>query len=250
MVLTDSSRPPTVDTLLQGFSVSSDQGSIGFCGVYLICAGSRRILFDCGHTGRRRALLSALTARRLRPADIHALVLSHAHWDHIQNADLFTTADLLVHPAEMDYLARRPVDDPVTPPWSVTIVEQLKISATCDGMEIAPGVTVTDLPGHTTGSIGLTVQTPDGTAILTGDAVSSARALRTGRCTAVHAGEEAASRSLQKVRSGARFVFPGHDLPFAVRAGVPAEYLMPRAVLRTEGTARGHALHRGDESHS
>lgn len=217
--------------------MSSGEGSIGFCGVYLIRAGSRLVLFDCGHTGRRRALLSALTARGLRPADIDILVLSHAHWDHIQNADLFPTASVLIHPAEIDYLASRPVGDPVTPPWSMTIVEELRVSETSDGMEIGSGVKVTDLPGHTAGSIGLAVETPDGMAMLTGDAVSSARALRSGRCTAIHAGEEAASRSLDLVRSRARLVFPGHDRPFTVDAGLPGGYLLPPAVLGPDFSA-------------
>jgi N-acyl homoserine lactone hydrolase len=229
--VTGAQQTPTIDTLLQGFSVSSSEGNIGFCGVYLIEAGSRRILFDCGHTGRRRALLSALAARGLRPADIDILVLSHAHWDHIQNADMFTTATVLIHPAELDYLARRPVGDPVMPPWSVTIVEDLQVSGTSGGMEVGPGVTVTDLPGHTAGSIGLAVETLEGVAMLTGDAVSSAKALRSGRCTAIHASEEAASRSLVLVRSRARLVFPGHDRPFTVEAGLPGSYLMPPRAL-------------------
>lgn len=220
-----------VDTLLVGYGLSSDQGSIGFCGVYLVSTPSRRILFDCAHAGRRRALLRALSRRGLSPGDIDTLVLSHTHWDHLQNADLFGHADVLVHPAESEHLAGAPTRDPVTPPWSEAVLRSLPVREAADGLVVAPGVTVTGLPGHTAGSIGLTVGTSAGTALLTGDAVSSARALRSGRCTSVSAGEEAAARSLDLVRTRADLVYPGHDRPFTVVAGAPGRYLLPRTDL-------------------
>jgi N-acyl homoserine lactone hydrolase len=222
---------PAVVTLLQGTGISSEQGSIGFCGVYLITTPSRRLLFDCGHTGRRRALLRAISRCGSSIRDIDTLVLSHAHWDHIQNADLFENADVLMHPAEISRLAKCPTDDPVTPPWSAAILASLQFHEATDGLQIAPGVTVTALPGHTAGSIGLTVETEAGTAMLTGDAVPSARALRSGRCTTVSAGEEAARRSMQLVGARADVVYPGHDRPFTVVANAPGEYLLPLAEI-------------------
>ncbi|MFI6086262.1 MBL fold metallo-hydrolase [Streptomyces sp. NPDC051217] len=222
---------PVVQTLLLGCGLSSDQGSIGFCGVYLVSSGSRRILFDCAHAGRRRALIRALARHELTVEDIDALVLSHAHWDHIQNADLFAHSDVFLHQAEIDHLAGAPLDDPVTPPWSAAIVRSLRVVEATDGLEIGSGVTITGLPGHTAGSIGLTVDTVAGTALVTGDAVSSARALRSGRCTVITAGEEAAAASMERVRSRAARVYPGHDRPFTVVAGVPGRYLLPAAEL-------------------
>jgi N-acyl homoserine lactone hydrolase len=206
-----------VEPLLLGYGLSSDQGSIGFCGVYLVHAAGRRILFDCGHTGRRRALQRALRGR-----DVDTLVLSHAHWDHVQNADLFT--DVLIHPDE----DTSPHGNPVAPPWTSAVLARTRPAS--DGLELAPGVTVTALPGHTAGSIGLTVATAAGVALLTGDAVPSARALRAGRCTNA-VDEAAAARSIALVRARADVVYPGHDRPFTMEAGQPARYLLPRVEL-------------------
>ncbi|WP_284742273.1 MBL fold metallo-hydrolase [Amycolatopsis sp. RTGN1] len=209
---------PDVDPLLRGQGQSSDQGSIGFCGVYLVHAGARRILFDCGHAGRRRALLRALGDRGLAPRDVDVLVLSHAHWDHVQNADLF--ADVLIHPAE----DLAPQGNPFTPPWTAAVLGGVSVHAAADGLELAPGVTVTSLPGHTAGSIGLTVATAAGTALLTGDAVPSAGALRRGRCSSA-VDEVAAAESMALVRSRADLVYPGHDRPFTLEAGTPGKDL-------------------------
>lgn len=207
-----------VDPLLGGQGQSSDQGSIGFCGVYLVHAQGRRILFDCGHAGRRRALLRALGDRALAPRDIDLLVLSHAHWDHVQNADLFS--DVLIHPAE----ELAPHGNPIIPPWTAAILGGVALQPASDGLDLAPGVTVTALPGHTAGSIGLTVTTPTGTALLTGDAVPSAGALRRGRCSSA-VDDEAAARSMALVRAHADVVYPGHDEPFTLDSGSPGKDL-------------------------
>jgi glyoxylase-like metal-dependent hydrolase (beta-lactamase superfamily II) len=186
--------------------------------VYLVHAGTRRILFDCGHAGRRRALLRALGERGLAPRDIDVLVLSHAHWDHVQNADLF--ADVLIHPAE----DLAPQGNPFTPPWTAALLAGVSVRPAANGLELAPGVTVTALPGHTAGSIGLTVATAAGTALLTGDAVPSAGALRRGRCSSA-VDEVAAAESMALVRSRADLVYPGHDRPFTLEAGTPGKDL-------------------------
>ena len=80
-----------VDVLLNGLNFRSDQGTFGFCSISLITAGDKRILVDPGHVGRRVHLLEALQKRGLTPQDIDVTVMTHAHWDHNQNFDLFIT---------------------------------------------------------------------------------------------------------------------------------------------------------------
>jgi N-acyl homoserine lactone hydrolase len=226
-----SAPGPVVRPLLLGYAMSSDQGSIGFGAVYLVRAGGRCALFDTGPTGRRRALLRALALHGLGPADVDVVVLSHAHYDHLQNADLFTRAAVLLHPAESRALAAADPADPVCPPWSRAVLAGLAVHPAVDGAEVLPGVWMMALPGHTEGSVGLRVETAEGVAVLTGDAVSSARALREGRCTRVEFSEAEAAESLRRVADTADLVFPGHDRPFAVRDGRPAHYLVPPVAL-------------------
>ncbi|MFI5586375.1 MBL fold metallo-hydrolase [Amycolatopsis sp. NPDC051758] len=160
--------------------------------------GARRILFDRGHAGRRRALLRALGERGLAPRDIDVLVLSHAHWGHVQNADLCT--DVLIHPAE----DLAPQGNPFAPPWTAAVLGGVSVHPAADGLELAPGVTVT--------------------ALLTGDAVPSAGALRRGRCSSA-VDEAAAAGSMALVRARADLVYPGHDRPFTLEAGTPGKDL-------------------------
>jgi N-acyl homoserine lactone hydrolase len=212
-----------IRTVLRGHSLTLTEGSIGFSAVYLVTTPGTRILFDTGHVGRRRALLRALAGLDLTPADIDVVVLSHAHWDHVQNADLFAGASVLVHADEPAYAESPGADDLVTPSWTGALLRHAGARTVGDRESLAAGVHTLHLPGHTAGSLGLTVETPRGRHVLTGDAVSSAAALRRGRCSVVHHDAEQARASVRRVAALADTVWPGHDRPFAVTGGRPAE---------------------------
>jgi N-acyl homoserine lactone hydrolase len=210
-----------VDVLLYGYVLRSGQGSAGFCGIYLIRSGPEAILFDTGHAGRRRALVASLARHGLEPGDITTVVVSHSHYDHVQNLDLFPQAALCLHPAE---LAPAP-DDPARPPWTRHLFDGREVRPVAAATELAPGVRVLPLPGHTAGSVGLVAETARGSAVCTGDALSSAAALRAGVPAVVRGDPEQARASLRRAAGLADLIFPGHDTPFAVTAGQPGGYL-------------------------
>src|SRR5712692_879295 len=141
--------------------LSTDQGSPAFCGVTLI-EGSRRILVDVAHHGRRDLLLTALKQRGLSPADIDVVVLTHAHWDHMLNVDLFPNADIVLHPRELAYAKAPHAEDWATPTYAGLIFSQMRLREMQEGEEIDDGVRVLETPGHSPGSISLVVQTDDG----------------------------------------------------------------------------------------
>jgi glyoxylase-like metal-dependent hydrolase (beta-lactamase superfamily II) len=222
-----------VRTVLRGRSVTSTEGSVGFCAVYLVTTPDARILFDTGHVGRRRGLLRALTDLELTPADIDVVVLSHAHWDHVQNADLFTT--VLIHADEPAYAESPGDDDLVTPSWTANLLRHIGVRTVGDREPVAAGVHTLHLPGHTAGSMGLVVEAPDGRHVLTGDAVSSAAALHRGQSSIVHHDADQARASVELVATLADVVWPGHDRPFAIRDRKPGEYLEDDTSLEFRG---------------
>ena len=94
---------PKITQILQGFSMGTSQGNLAFCGVSLI-EGSKRILVDVAHPGRRSLLVQKLAERGLTPDDIDAVFLTHAHWDHMLNIDLFPRAKVLMNDVERQYI--------------------------------------------------------------------------------------------------------------------------------------------------
>ena len=227
---------PTLSTLLNGYSLSTDQGNPAFCSVHLVESEAGRVLFDCGHAGRRRKLLEALAARGLDPLDIDTVVLSHGHWDHVQNVDFFRRARVLLHADELSNLDAPPAADLGTPRWTKGILDGLDVRPTGEGDQLLPGVEVLDLPGHTPGSIGLAVTTASGLAVLTGDAVPTAAVLRSRRASGHPYDAAKADASVDRVARLAEIVCPGHDAPF--RVGETPEYVVRPEPLVFRGRSR------------
>ena len=99
----------TLDVLTYGFALTTDQGSFGYSTNSLLRVGSHNILIDTGPSSRRPFLVKALKAKGLETDDIDIVILTHMHWDHCQNTDLFTNARALVNPTELDRSEERRV---------------------------------------------------------------------------------------------------------------------------------------------
>lgn len=221
---------PKVSVLLDGLPIGMNVGYAAFCSVLLI-EGERNILFDSAHVGRRPHLWAALADRGLTVDDIDAQVLSHAHWDHVQNVDLFPSAPLLVHRDEVRYAHKPHENDWATPRWTGAILDLMDIEEVGEGHEVMPGCRVIELPGHSAGSIGLEVETDDGVAILSGDAVHSAPVALSGRSPLVFWNVEQATKSIARVAGAGALVYPGHDAPFRIRDGAPDYLDRPRITI-------------------
>lgn len=216
---------PSVELILQGYRLQTDQGSPAFCGITLI-RGSRTILVDAGHPGRRSLLLEQLAARGLTPDGIDLLVLSHAHWDHALNVDLFPNAQILVSAAERKYAANPRREDWATPAYTGAVLERMRLQEVSEGDALDAGVRILETPGHSPGSITVLVESDAGTIGVTGDAVPTAASALEGVPYLVFFDEQTARESVAKIRSHCRVLYPGHDRPFRLD-GDALTYLTP-----------------------
>jgi len=243
---------PTIDVLLDGFGVNTSAGLAAMCSVLLIegpDAAQRptRILVDPAHVGRRTFLWDALAARGLGPGDIDMVVLTHAHWDHVQNIDVFDHAPLCVHPDERRYSHSPHRADWATPAWTGDILERMDIREIEDGDELIPGVRVVDLAGHTVGSVGITVENSGGLSLITGDALHYAHVALTRVNPLIFWDPDEAAASIDRAVSLADVIYPGHDQPFRLTAGRTIEYVRPFSLTITGATADRPGLSFTDE---
>src|SRR5688500_11211563 len=128
---------PEVQTLLPGVNFGTNTGTPAFCSVFLI-EGEKRVVVDSAHVGRPTSLEAALQQRGLTPDDIDIVILTHAHWDHIQNIDLFRNAQILVHPDERLYSQAPHRNDWATPQWTGVMLETMPILEAGEGYEVMP----------------------------------------------------------------------------------------------------------------
>ena len=219
---------PSVEVLLHGESINTNYGSLGFCSTLLV-RGDHTIIVDTGHVGRRRFLLAALEERGVDPGDVDVAVMTHAHWDHVQNYDVFPNATMLIHEWERKYIRNPHPNDWATPLWTGAMLDSVgNLHEVADGYEIEPGVRVLHTPGHSAGTIALIVDTAEGTVAITGDGVAHASVALTKVNANIFWSEEASRRSIERVLEEAEIIYPGHDRPFRMLKSGGVEHLATR----------------------
>ncbi|SFH74260.1 MBL fold metallo-hydrolase [Albimonas pacifica] len=157
----------------------------------LIETGGRRILLDAG-AGRTMGpdggrLFANLAALGLGPADIDAVVISHAHPDHVGNlraADggrAFPRATVHVPRADWEFFVRAdpdlsymPVPQDFRLRFAAAIRRSLEpvqghVALYEGGDEIVPGLATIAAPGHTPGMAAFLVHSGDDQLLLTSD---------------------------------------------------------------------------------
>lgn len=231
---------PRVDLLLTGFTFNSDQGRFGFSTVALV-RGRRTLLVDTGPHGRRALLVEALRACGLTPADVAGVVLTHAHWDHTQNLDLFPHATFYIHPREVEYARNPKPGDWATARYFPRLLQDLRVEEVEEGDELDEGVRVLETPGHTRGHISLLVETEEGTVALSGDALAEAGAVARGKPYLIFWDEREAEESVRRLLHAARVFYPGHDRPFRILEDGAIAYIGGAEGIRLQGgLGRGH----------
>ncbi|MCX2721166.1 MBL fold metallo-hydrolase [Roseibium salinum] len=201
---------PQYEILVEGSSVAFQGGFFGISTIVLIRSGATLALFDCGHGVTRKLLLDALQHRGLAPKDIDLVILSHGHFDHVLNLDLFPEVPVVLSRDEYDYIQAPFESDWVTPRLLPMLLEGRELRLTAGEEEILPGVTAFPTPGHAPGHISLELPSPEGPVVLAADALKTAREASTGIPDLEFDPEKRGKKSLQDVLRRGRIIVPGH----------------------------------------
>jgi len=128
---------------------------------------------------RIRDVREALSAAKLDPDSVRAIVNSHLHFDHCGQNRAFPGIPIHVQQAEFDLALRE----------GHTVVEWVdfpdaRYEAVEGDREIVEGVSVLATPGHTPGHQSVTVRAGDGLVLIVGQAAQDARSFATGEADA------------------------------------------------------------------
>ncbi len=209
--------------------------TLGIDQCYLL-QGDRIIMIDGGAPNQAKKFMKALERLSIQPGDIHLLVLTHGHWDHIGSAKAIkelTGAPIALHSRERDRLEKslKPLPPGVTA-WGKVFVglmtiftPLIHIPATDVNIVLGDGeVSLADFgipgriihtPGHSMGSVSILL---DSGEVFVGDLAMNMFPLR------LTPGLPILAENMQKVKEswqllldrGAKTIYPAHGKPFSV----------------------------------
>jgi N-acyl homoserine lactone hydrolase len=160
--------------------------------------------------------LNALHRAGVDPADVEYVVLTHLHWDHAGNCDLFPEATILVQEAELRYAIApgrffrkaflAPSSGWGAPPYLVRNLQTVS-----GAHDLLPGLRIVPAAGHTPGSQALIVDTDAGSFAIAGDAICTYDSVDRDLPPAYHVDVDASMDTLDALRAGADHLLPSHD---------------------------------------
>ena len=148
-------------------------------------------------------------------ADVNHVILSHLHFDHIKNCDLFPNAKIYIQRKEMAYAAA-PIYSLYYESQDIANLlanfsDKLVFLDGEDGDEfITPNVKLVLLGGHTVGSQGAFINTSKGCVVLPGDVVNAYENMETRSVKEIDC--IAWEKAIKKIRKEADIILPQHDL--------------------------------------
>ncbi|HZG58868.1 N-acyl homoserine lactonase family protein [Paenibacillus sp.] len=223
--------PEPIFLYMKGFGRTVDVN----CYFWLAQGNGRNVLVDTGmggdYPGRltesaRRSeasfpvgdgedTLSQLARHGLRPENIDVVILTHLHYDHIANVQLFENAEIVVNRKGWE-AARNPIH-PVFDVFPKDVLDymatrmkaQLRLAA--DEETIAPGIDVLWTGGHTRCSQAVKLQTAKGKVVLTGDVAYLYENLMSEHPIGLGVSLYESVDALRRLKREGDIVLPGHD---------------------------------------
>lgn len=221
--------------------------------VWAIVGQSKIFVLDTGFDAemakkRKRELLrnpgEGLKAIGVDPAKVEDVIISHMHYDHCGNYDLFPNARFHLQEREMQYGTGRYMCHPTMRfPYEADDVVALvrKVFAGRvqfhDGQsEVAPGLSLHHVGGHTMGLQVARVWTRRGWVVLASDASHLYANMNQGRPFPIvfNVGDMLEGhKTLQRLASSPNHVIPGHD-PLVLKRYPAARPELEGAIVRLD----------------
>jgi len=199
--------------------------------VYLIRGEGRNILVDSGAPrpgeaekltfpllSDARCLDEELAKLGVACREIDAVLLTHLHWDHCYNLELFPGKPVYVQARELEYAANPSPydryfygagpDEGLLPGWMYAYPRLVSIDGEA---ELFPGIRVIPTPGHTKGQMSIAVDTAEGLYVIASDLCPLYENYECGVPNGLAVSFEEWFRSYGKLRSLGAKILPGHD---------------------------------------
>lgn len=183
------------------------------CTCTLISGNGQHILVDPS-LPEKEMDEALLWAAGLHREDITAVYTTHYHLDHHVDP-IFPNAKWFMPQTEIDYLKEN--WDSYIKVFPADHKENL-LHVLPVGAELAPGISIVPLPGHTEGICGLSFTAPEGRILLTGDAVMTREFYHAGKPYLFGWNDDIGSSTITSLYGHYDMIIPGHGEAFLAKA--------------------------------
>ncbi len=220
--------------------------------IWLILGGDKPILVDAGLTniaemnrGAAHVLREPITQKPaesgtaqlrkfgLKPEDIGHVLVTHLHFDHVDDIPLYKNAKIYVGKKEWEQAVA------TAPSWGhgpflhnfLNDPQCKKRLVLVEDEEVLPGIESFWVGGHTPGSMAYSINTEYGRAALTGDTMSLLGNFERAVPPGVYTNLDECRSAVGKIRAKADIVLPSHD-PTAEQRWPPTPPNVPKYTIR------------------
>lgn len=186
----------------RGYPFKPDVGCFGYSSS-LIINSSKTILFDTGGYNLRQAIFNELDK-------IECVVISHLHFDHCSNLDLFigTSTPIYISAKELDYYNQNKNLDLDLFSYFDYIKDKINIIPVYDECLLSEGIKIIFTPGHTPGHISITV---DDQIILAGDSLKTYNDYINENFYGNAYDKDQYLKTKKYIKNNFKTIYPGHD---------------------------------------
>lgn len=191
-------HPYSASVLKAGYCLPQTEGTFRADGSITLVTGPKNILVDTGGPWDRDFLLLKLKEKDLGPGDVHVVVGTHGHSDHVGNLNLFPKALIIVG-------------------YDISEGDTYHSNRLAEGQAftIDEHVCVVPTPGHTGQDVSLRVKGASvGTLLVAGDLFESCSDENSWRELSMNTAVQEIHR--QEALRTADVIIPGHGFPFRI----------------------------------
>lgn len=209
----------SIDVLVQGFPGKSlENGGLGWSSIVLLRGHGRVVLIDTGSFSVRQVLIKRLREHNIARSDVTDLLLTHAHYDHVMNWNIFPDARVAISSRELEWALAQPCEGSLVAELHIReLAASPQLRSIEPGDEVLPNIRALEMPGHTPHHLVFVIEDENGRVIIAADAVKNRAELYS--CAAdISLDEEASKRSITALRAlweerVGTILVAGHDLP-------------------------------------
>jgi glyoxylase-like metal-dependent hydrolase (beta-lactamase superfamily II) len=165
----------------------------------VLIKGKKNIIIDTGYFGDETIIVSSLKKHDLKVDDIDFVLITHWHFDHIANTNLFKNAIVI----KGSYTGNIIIHDPIKHGGRKAEPKDLK--------EFKKIFEVIKTPGHTSEHLAFLFKTNKGNVIAAGDAIPLANFIDCKKQPIVCQDIKLFNKSRSKILKLADWIIPGHS---------------------------------------